>query len=162
MALGAGVASKLSNFIAGAKPEIRTAFANLIHSPEFTEFAVKAATDPNITEQSAARLARSAAFSKLTKNTAIPFGAEAKKKWIMSALAASNRNLAGNVIFDPANTVEENIGGTTSISDQKFKIRVLSTPANKFKVFGPTGKVEGVFKTQQEAVQFARKKYSKK
>jgi hypothetical protein len=162
MALGAGVASKLSNFIAGAKPEIRTAFANLIHSPEFTEFAVKAATDPNITEQSAARLARSAAFSKLTKNTAIPFGTEAKKKWIMSALAASNRNLAGNVIFDPANTVEENIGGTTSISDQKFKIRVLSTPANKFKVFGPTRKVEGVFKTQQEAVQFARKKYSKK
>lgn len=162
MALGAGVASKLSKFITGAKPDIRTAFANLIHSPEFTEFAVKAATDPNITEQSAARLAKSAAFSKLTKNTAIPFGTEAKKKWIMSALAASNRNLAGNVIFDPSNTVEEDINGTTSISDQKFNIRVLSTPNNKFKVFGPTRKTEGIFKTKEEAIQFARKKYSKK
>jgi len=161
-ALGAGMASKLSNIITGTKPEIRTAFANLIHSPEFIEFAVKAATDPNITEQSAARLAKSAAFSKLTKNTAIPFGTEAKKKWIMAALAASNRNLAGNVIFDPANTVEEDINGTTSISDQKFKIRVLSTPNNKFKVFGPSRNVEGVFKTKEEAIQFARKKYSKK
>jgi hypothetical protein len=161
-ALGAGMASKLSSIITGTKPEIRTAFANLIHSPEFIEFAVKAATDPNITEQSAARLAKSAAFSKLTKNTAIPFGTEAKKKWIMAALAASNRNLAGNVIFDPANTIEENINGTTSISDQKFNIRVLSTPNNKFKVFGPTRNVEGVFKTKEEAIQFARKKYSKK
>jgi hypothetical protein len=162
MALGAGAASKLSKIITGTKPEIRTAFANLIHSPEFIEFAVKAATDPNITEQSAARLAKSAAFSKLTKNTAIPFGTEAKKKWIMAALAASNRNLAGNVIFDPANTVEEDINGTTSISDQKFNIRVLSTPNNKFKVFGPTRKTEGIFKTKEEAIQFARKKYSKK